>query len=256
MDKIKDIDSYNMMLHDIKIPISILKNSIAVIEQYYDKGKLDELDLKEYLSSMRKNGNRVTKLLTNLLALYNNTYNLKFRSVDLYNVITNLIDEIKKNEQFSSIQFEIDECDDFPIVYCDVEQVERAYLNLISNSIKYGGKDVKIHINLTCDDKKTIVRFENNSPKIPEEISTEIFKPFVRNVDNKKIEGHGLGLAIVKKIVEDHDGTIYLDNDFAGGCAFVIEVPISSKKIKTLSQNIEHDLQSVIISELLYDSFS
>jgi len=244
-----DIDTYNMILHDLKVPNAIIKNSADVIETYYDQGKLHELDLKHYLDSIRKNNHRIIKIVQNLLELHNQGYK-KTQHANLHKIVSNLFKEFEKNEKGNQISFKVNKCDDLPLVACDIEQIERAFLNLISNSIKYGGKNIRAKFKM--QDNSIIIRFENDSPKIPNELSEEIFKPFVRNIGGKTdIEGSGIGLAIVKKIIQEHNGKVYLDKDFKTGCAFIIELP-GADKIQTLAhpRRQRFDLQTLINIEL------
>ena len=50
----------------------------------------------------------------------------------------------------------------------------------------------------------------------------DIFQPYVTN----KQKGTGLGLAIVKKVIEEHGGTIVLDNQYKSGAGFIMQFPV------------------------------
>jgi signal transduction histidine kinase len=69
------------------------------------------------------------------------------------------------------------------------------------------------------------VRLQDTGPGIPAEMREQIFNPFVTT----KKTGVGLGLSIVSKIVDEHHGTIRLENTSTKGACFVIFFPAEEK---------------------------
>jgi len=60
-------------------------------------------------------------------------------------------------------------------------------------------------------------------PGIPDEMVNILFEPYATN----KVRGTGLGLAIVKKIIDEHQGTIWVENKQPGGASIQISLPIT-----------------------------
>jgi signal transduction histidine kinase len=69
------------------------------------------------------------------------------------------------------------------------------------------------------------VRLKDTGPGVPAEMREQIFNPFVTT----KKTGVGLGLSIVSKIVDEHQGTIRLENSDGKGACFVIFFPAEEK---------------------------
>ena len=65
----------------------------------------------------------------------------------------------------------------------------------------------------------------DNGIGIPPEYHTSIFDMFKRLHSKNQYEGSGIGLATCKKIVNDHDGTIYVQSNPEGGSDFVFTLP-------------------------------
>jgi signal transduction histidine kinase len=63
---------------------------------------------------------------------------------------------------------------------------------------------------------------QDNGPGFPEELLARVYEPYVTN----KEKGTGLGLAIVKRIVEEHGGTIFVENLKEGGACVIIRLPV------------------------------
>jgi signal transduction histidine kinase len=123
--------------------------------------------------------------------------------------------------------FEIPE---FPI-WCLIHEkrIERAIGNIITNSIKYSGKNTTLYLEMKVSKNNAVIIIQDTGIGIPKEFVPVIFEPFVRAdlSRNTKSGGTGLGLAITKKIMEKHEGQIYLDSNYKNGCRFVISLPLS-----------------------------
>jgi signal transduction histidine kinase len=114
-----------------------------------------------------------------------------------------------------------------PRGYFDRERIEQVLINLIKNAIQYtprGGK-VEVEVIPPCGDIFKIC-VADNGIAIPHEERGSIFEEFVvgRNSNNK--EGIGLGLAICKKIVEAHNGKIWMEPAEKGGNRFIFTLPL------------------------------
>jgi len=72
---------------------------------------------------------------------------------------------------------------------------------------------------------------QDNGPGIPDELLDHLFEPYV----SAKPKGSGLGLAIVKKIVEEHNGVVWVENSEHGGARFIVRMPLTGKQDKPLA---------------------
>lgn len=112
----------------------------------------------------------------------------------------------------------------------DAEQLKGVFLNLFLNAVEampHGGS-LEVATRLRDDDdarKPTIaVRVADTGPGIPPEIKDRVFDPFI----STKEEGTGFGLALAMQAVEEHEGTLRLEDEPARelGAVFVVELPI------------------------------
>lgn len=91
-------------------------------------------------------------------------------------------------------------------IYADPIQMEHAISNILENSIKYGGLDVKIEIEINAENDYLVMTFSDNGPGIPAHDLAFIFDKFYRANSNSNIKGYGLGLNYVKQIMHNHKG--------------------------------------------------
>jgi signal transduction histidine kinase len=105
----------------------------------------------------------------------------------------------------------------------DAGELGRALTNLLSNALKYApaGTVVSVGVGATPDGVRVTVRDEG--PGIPEGDLERIFASGVQA--RGAVDGHGLGLGIAARVAKDHRGTIWAENDPAGGARFVLELP-------------------------------
>jgi K+-sensing histidine kinase KdpD len=92
----------------------------------------------------------------------------------------------------------------------DKVQLKRVIMNLLSNGIKYAYKNSNLKIRLKSNRQKIEFEFENYSPYIPKEKQQAIFAQYVSYAETHKEIGIGLGLYASKKIIEAHQGKIYV----------------------------------------------
>ena len=89
-------------------------------------------------------------------------------------------------------------------------------------------KDAKIHINVIntqlAGQNQVELRVVDNGPGIPDNMIDNLFEPYTTT----KSKGGGLGLAVVKRIVEEHSGTVFAENQHEGGACIVVRIPVSS----------------------------
>ena len=112
-----------------------------------------------------------------------------------------------------------------PSIQADADKLRQVFLNVLRNAHEALGPGGRIRI--ACDavreGERTMirVRIADSGPGIPERARPNIFEPFFTT----KPSGFGLGLANARKIVEQHNGTMAVDEANGPGAAFTILIP-------------------------------
>ncbi len=115
------------------------------------------------------------------------------------------------------------EIQETPPVLAAPEQIGQVFLNIILNAIEATGEGGHIHIATRAEDKWAVISFDNDGPIIPSEEMPHIFEPFFTS----KSDGTGLGLYIAQSIVQQHGGTITVENTGSErGVKFTVRLPI------------------------------
>ena len=127
-------------------------------------------------------------------------------------------------EGLPRINFEIQADQSAPLLNLDRQQIKQAMINLVDNAIAAIKKEGEIKISIEHESKGKIVRIEvaDTGSGISNEDKTRLFEP---NFSTKKT-GMGLGLTIVSTIVNDHYGSIRVQDNIPQGAKFIIELPV------------------------------
>ncbi len=118
---------------------------------------------------------------------------------------------------------------ELPPVWADAAQIRQVIHNLVQNSQDAlensspaaGGAAIEVRTELAGDKARLAV--SDNGGGFPEEMMARIFEPYATT----KARGTGLGLAIVKKIVDEHHGTISIENRPAQGASVNVLLPLA-----------------------------
>lgn len=133
------------------------------------------------------------------------------------------------NDQSIQIEETLDES--LPEVLIDKDQVRQAVNNLMSNAIDAMSKDgklkVKTYMEAMNEVHYEVVEVSDTGPGLPAEALNFIFEPFYTT---KEIgAGTGLGLSICKKIMDEHNGLIFVDSEPGTGTSFRMFFPYQSR---------------------------
>lgn len=114
------------------------------------------------------------------------------------------------------------------LVECDSTLMERVFINLLENAIKYAGPDAGILVRAVTRPGWLEVSVADTGPGIPPGKEVVIFEKFVRGDRESATPGVGLGLAICRAIIEIHQGRIWADNTPSGGACFHFTLPLTA----------------------------
>jgi len=132
------------------------------------------------------------------------------------------LDGIRLRTQFSS---------NLPKVMADSEAIKRAIANLVDNAAEavQGSmvKEIEISTSLVASRDAVEISVADSGQGVTQETKERLFLPYF----STKKRGTGLGLAIVSRIVEDHHGSIRVEENHPIGARFVIELPVANEAI-------------------------
>ena len=211
--------------HELKTPLTVIIGFLETLDS--TKNNLDE-DTKKIFELMNDQAIRMRKLIDDLLLLSNVESNpMEDRSLEISsNKFFNKLQKEAKliNNKKHKMNFDIDQ----DIIFIGSEkELESAFINLISNAIRYTKEKGQINIKWSLVFGRPTFEVNDNGIGIPKNHIKRITERFFR-VDaarSRDTGGTGLGLSIVKNIIEQHDGLLKISSEIGKGSKFIITLP-------------------------------
>jgi len=209
--------------HDLQEPLRMISSYLQLIERRY-KDKLDQ-DATDFINFAVDGAKRMQSLIVGLLDFSRiRTHGrpfTRFNVADILNLVFKDLEvQIKETEA-------IVEYGEMPFILADETQIPRLFQNLIQNAVKYRRDGVKPHITITSENSGNgyIFCVRDNGIGIENQYFERIFTIFQRLHAREEYPGTGIGLSICKRIVERHNGKIWLKSEPGEGTSFYFNIP-------------------------------
>lgn len=217
----------NIVSHDLQEPL----NSIIGFSKLLKKRKLDFNEVeKNSLDIIDKSAIRMKEFVISLLDHYRLGKQTEKKDVNILELIDNIKSDLNNLIQNRNVQ----------IIYkgknltfkAFEHDITKLFQNIIANGIKYTNETThpKIIIQAKENIRNYIFSIRDNGIGIAKEDQEKIFDAFYRINSTSKVSGTGLGLSHCKKIIELHDGQIWLESELGKGSTFYFSIPKTSKK--------------------------
>lgn len=213
--------------HDLKNPMSSIQGYAELLMKKKD---MTEQECDEHLKVILNNSKRANRLLTELFELSqldSPEFSLKLVKTDICEYLRQICGELVPQLEREGFEYEFNIPEDSVFVMLDTDRFNRIIQNLANNAMRYNPAGTLVTVSLTVQNHQVFIDFSDDGIGIPDNIASNIFKPFVRVDDsrNSKTGGSGLGLSIAKKIAEAHGGDLTLLADKNKGSTFRITIP-------------------------------
>jgi len=218
--------------HDLQQPLRVLKGFTQLVESRLER-KLDDED-KELIYYINKSVTNMQALIDDLLGYSRITTNVRqFTMANIKEIIDEAIKNLQPIIDETGTTFKFDNFNEYTEIYCDPIQMTQVFQNLFDNSIKYRKQNLPAVITISSrkTDINLIISVQDNGIGFDISHSERIFKIFQRLHSEDKYPGTGIGLSICKKIIERHDGIIWVESEEGVGTTFYIKIPLYDDKI-------------------------
>jgi signal transduction histidine kinase len=231
-DELKRLDSFKNeffanITHELKTPLTLILAPLALLID----GQLGEVSeaQRSTLQSMQRSGVKLSRLIGDLLdlsKLEESRLRLRIAQHDLVAYLQGLLRQIEPLAQRKGIALSFEASVPRAVVWCDIERLERVFINLLSNATKFSEPGGSVRV--TVVDEGTAVRVDviDDGPGFPSELSEDVFQRFfqVDMAKTRRFGGAGIGLALAKELVELHGGTIGAKSTPGEGATFSVRL--------------------------------
>jgi signal transduction histidine kinase len=217
-----------------------LKSPLAAIQLYLEtlkSRKVEPAKQKEFITLMIKDVSRLQNLINSILKLSGLEEKKIATHYQVYQVDAVVKDLIEEAIDKFKLPPELIKLEGKASCQCVIDRSTLSIVvdNLIDNAIKFSPEELRLMVQMSCTDKKFILKFQDKGIGVEVKDQNKIFHKFYRiygrNIPN--IRGTGLGLHMAKEIIKTHGGDIMVFSEGENkGSTFTIELPVyqSSKK--------------------------
>jgi PAS domain S-box-containing protein len=221
--KNEELDSFVYRVsHDLKSPIVTIDGFVGALRE--DFGDVLSEDGEKCLRYISDAARKMELLIKDLLDLSRTgRVTRKKREFPFAGLVKDALRALQPQINARSIVLNIQE--DFPVIYGERKRLARVLDNLLTNAIKYIGKEnpsPRIDVGVEEQNSQKVFFVRDNGIGIEKRDFDKIFQVFQRLPSAKKQvgEGTGVGLTIVKRIIEHHGGKIWLISEPGKGSTF------------------------------------
>jgi PAS domain S-box-containing protein len=221
--KNKELEQFTYIAsHDLREPL----NSITGLIDVLIKNKSHQLDddAKKLMNYILETSGRMTELITGLLDYSRLGKYAKLKKVDFNEMVNLAVSDLNSSFSDSGAKITVEK---LPVLRAYEMEIRLLFQNLISNAIKYRKPGIDPVIDITARAVKNGWEFtvRDNGIGIPANQKEKIFIIFQRLHGRNEYEGTGIGLAHCRKILELHDGKIWVESEPDAGSTFNFFIP-------------------------------
>lgn len=217
------------IVHDLRSPLTTITTSLELLQS----GLLGDLSSRqaEVVQLAQSGAQRMLQMIDTILdvsRLEAGQMPLQRIALELSDLVADVVRLQGPLADDKQVRLASDLPVTLPLVWADVNIIERVLQNLVGNAIKFtpAGGVVCVSARLAeGDPSKVLVSVSDTGPGIPPELKGRLFTKFATG--QQRGRGTGLGLAFCKLALEAHGETIWADSTYGQGATFTFSLPLA-----------------------------
>jgi len=208
--------------HDLRTPIQNSLNFLGLLKRTA-LSKLDDTE-KRFFNYVAESTDRMNRTTMDLLN-YSTSNDVNIETVETATVINNVLDDVQTKIEEKNAQISVGHLPE--TIKADENLIRLLIQNLLTNGLKFipENKIPKIHISCKSKKHNHVFCVSDNGIGISEANLEKIFKIFQRLHSQKEYVGTGIGLSMCKRIIEGHQGDIWVESELGKGSQFYFSLP-------------------------------
>ena len=213
----------SIIAHDLRAPVQRIE---AMARLLHAESELDDGDAADIVARIERSAARILLMLSALLDYSRFSRGaIRGKTTALAAAVNHALENIALDATTAEVRVELDAAVE---VKGDGILIGHVLQNLIGNAVKFRRPSEKAVITVAARnlaDNKIEVAVSDNGIGIEPRFADKVFEMFYRLHNDDEFDGAGIGLAICRKIVDDHDGQIWVDKTYADGARVVFTLP-------------------------------
>ncbi|SFC26243.1 PAS/PAC sensor signal transduction histidine kinase [Bacillus sp. 491mf] len=203
--------------HEIKNPLTAMKGFMQLLKTVENETN------HHYIDIVSSEINRIESITNEFMAIAK-PQAVKIQPNDISVLMNQVVMLLEPQALMNNVQMKTEVMSTIPMIHCEGNQLKQVFINILKNAIESmpTGGEISIQIDL-ADHNQINIRFIDQGCGIPQERIPYLGEPFY----SIKEDGVGLGLMICYKIVEMHQGKIWIESEVNEGTTIEVILPIS-----------------------------
>ncbi|MFC2035321.1 ATP-binding protein [Chloroflexota bacterium] len=215
-----------ILVHELKTPLTSILASAELLLESGQKAPYDRLTKGIYRSSSDLN-KRIGELLE-LTRAEVGKLRIKPRRINPSIMIVGIIRDIETIVSYSKLHLRTQVPSTLPYIKADRKRIRQVMQNLVNNAIQATPEGGEIVIRAIENNDSLMIQVQDTGRGIKLKDQAHVFEPYYRvSGIAERYAGLGLGLALSKRIVELHDGQIWVESKLGKGSTFTFSIPLS-----------------------------
>ena len=218
--------------HELRTPVTVLR---SYIDTLYNFGNdFDFNTQREFIGVMNQEIIRLNRMVNDILDFSRyeaQNVRLEKSKQNVMEIVEDCVNQVQVLAKEHDLTVSIMKEPDLPEIYLNIDSISRAFMNILSNAIKYSpdGKRIKIRAERSRDGEFVEISVEDQGAGIPEKDQKKVFDRFYRCENaTHSVKGTGLGLHLVKVTIEKHHaGQVFVHSKEGEGSTFGFRLPIN-----------------------------
>jgi two-component system phosphate regulon sensor histidine kinase PhoR len=225
-------DFVSTVSHELRTPLALIR----MYAETLDMGRIkDEAKKKEYLGTIVRETERLSRLVNNILnfaRIEAGRKQYRMAQVDLNAAVGSVLSSYEDHLRERGFEPQVALAADLPLIQADEEALSEAIINVMDNAVKYSGDSRYLRVATGRDGTAVFVEVEDRGVGIAPQHHRKIFDTFYRVSDGLMhgTKGSGLGLALVRHIMDAHGGSVGLTSSPGAGSTFRLSFPIERRQ--------------------------
>lgn len=214
-----ELDTFSYTIsHDLKNPLATIRSYAQLIK----RGTVDPQKTIMMAERIEKGTEKMQIMIDEVLAYSKaGQSRLEVKAINMQKLLEEIRQDLLISASNPNLKIEIKES---PEIYGDEMMILQVFSNLMGNAVKYSKKSTPSVVSIAGikGDAEVVYAISDNGIGVAEHEQGKIFELFSRATVSDEFEGTGVGLAIVKRIVEKHNGNIWLNSEPGKGSVFFV----------------------------------
>lgn len=209
--------------HDLKQPLRTILNFTKLLKDR--KSELIDDEMKTYINFISDSSGRLNELINDMLEYSVIGTSGEKEKIDMNELVDNVCNDLHALTVQKSARINIGQLP--KNIYAVKSEIHSLMINLISNAIKYSKEGVIPIVKVKAEEqaKEWQISIEDNGIGINPKNTNRIFGMFQRLEVSRNQLGSGIGLAHCRKIIELHEGKIWVESKEGEGSTFIFSIP-------------------------------